>query len=88
MTDEQQLADAFSQMHNAVVFINEILTRNPALAENVPTKMPNGIRCRRDRGRMPSLGRILREASKEYCELAAAAFGAIIGVGRVVHLIC
>lgn len=40
MTDEQQLADAFWQMHGAVVRINEILSRNPALAENVPIKPP------------------------------------------------
>jgi hypothetical protein len=43
MTDEQQLADAFSQMHKAVVLINEILTRNPALAEGVPITMPMAL---------------------------------------------
>jgi len=40
VTHEQQLADAFWQMHNAVLRINEILSRNPALAENVPVKPP------------------------------------------------
>jgi hypothetical protein len=40
MTDEQQLADAFWQMHGAVLKINEILSRNPALAENLPIKPP------------------------------------------------
>ncbi len=40
MTDEQQLADAFWQMHGAVLKINEILTRNPALAENLPIIPP------------------------------------------------
>jgi len=34
MSDEQQLADAFWQMHRAVLTINEIVTRNPALAED------------------------------------------------------
>jgi hypothetical protein len=40
MTDEQQLADAFWQMHGAVLKINEILSRNPALGENLPIKPP------------------------------------------------
>ena len=40
MTDEQQLADAFWQMNRAVLKINEILTRNPALAENQPITPP------------------------------------------------
>ena len=40
MTDEQQLADAFWQMHGAVLQINEILSRNPALGENLPIKPP------------------------------------------------
>ena len=39
-SDEQQLADAFWRMHDAVVQINEILSRNPALAENVPIQLP------------------------------------------------
>jgi len=30
VTDEQQLADAFWQMHGAVLRINEILSRKPA----------------------------------------------------------
>jgi hypothetical protein len=34
MKDEQQLAEAFWQMNRAVLRINEILSRNPALAEN------------------------------------------------------
>jgi hypothetical protein len=40
MTDEQQLADAFWQMNRAVLKINEILDRNPALAENLPVTPP------------------------------------------------
>jgi len=40
MTDEQQLADALWQMNRAVLKINEILTRNPALAENLPITPP------------------------------------------------
>jgi hypothetical protein len=40
MTDEQQLADAFWQMNRAVIKINEILDRNPALAENLPVTPP------------------------------------------------
>jgi hypothetical protein len=40
MTDEQQLARAFWQMHGAVLKINEILSRNPALAAHVPIKPP------------------------------------------------
>jgi hypothetical protein len=40
MTDEQQLADAFWQMHGAVLRINEIFSRNPALAENLPINPP------------------------------------------------
>jgi hypothetical protein len=40
MTDEQQLADAFWQMNRAVLKINEILGRNPALAENLPITPP------------------------------------------------
>jgi hypothetical protein len=40
MTDEQQLADAFWQMNRAVLKINEILDRNPALAENLPITPP------------------------------------------------
>jgi hypothetical protein len=36
MTDEQQLADAFWQMHGAVLRINEIFSRNPALPINPP----------------------------------------------------
>jgi hypothetical protein len=43
MTDEQQLAEAFTQMHNAVVLISAILDRNPALAENVPIRMPMAL---------------------------------------------
>jgi hypothetical protein len=43
MTDEQQLADAFMQLHNAVILISTILDRNPALAENVPIKMPMAL---------------------------------------------
>jgi hypothetical protein len=39
-SDEQKLADAFWQMYDSVVQINEILGRNPALAENVPIKLP------------------------------------------------
>ena len=38
--DEAALATAFWQMHDLVVRINEILSRNPALAENVPIKLP------------------------------------------------
>jgi hypothetical protein len=44
MTDEQQLADAFWQMHGAVLRINEILSRNPALAENVPITSSRALR--------------------------------------------
>jgi len=40
MTDEQQIADAFRQMHGAALKINEILSRNAALAENLPIKWP------------------------------------------------
>jgi hypothetical protein len=40
MTDEQQLAEAFWQMNRAVLRINEILSRNPALGENVPITPP------------------------------------------------
>jgi hypothetical protein len=40
MKDEQQLAEAFWQMNRAVLRINEILSRNPALAENLPIKPP------------------------------------------------
>jgi hypothetical protein len=40
MTGEQQLADAFWQMNRAVLKINEILDRNPALAENLPITPP------------------------------------------------
>ena len=40
MTDEQQLADAFWQMHGAALRINEIFSRNPALAENLPINPP------------------------------------------------
>jgi hypothetical protein len=40
MTDEQQIADAFRQMHGTALKINEILNRNPALAENLPIKWP------------------------------------------------
>jgi hypothetical protein len=40
MTDEQQLADAFWQMNRAVLEINEVLDRNPALAENLPVTPP------------------------------------------------
>jgi len=40
MTDEQQLAGAFWEMNRAVLKINEILTRNPALAENLPITPP------------------------------------------------
>jgi hypothetical protein len=40
MTDEQQLADAFWQMSRAVLKINEVLDRNPALAENLPVMPP------------------------------------------------
>jgi hypothetical protein len=43
MTDEQQLAEAFAQMHNAVVLISAILDRNPALAENVPIRIPGAL---------------------------------------------
>ena len=39
-SDEQQLADAFWRMHDAVVQINEILSRNPALTEDVPVRLP------------------------------------------------
>jgi O-phosphoseryl-tRNA(Cys) synthetase len=38
MTDEHQLADAFWQMRNAALRINEIFNRNPALAENLPVQ--------------------------------------------------
>jgi hypothetical protein len=40
MTDEQQLAEAFWQMNRAVLRIDEILSRNPALAENLPITPP------------------------------------------------
>jgi hypothetical protein len=40
MTDERQLAEAFWQMHGAVLRINEILGRNPALTENLPITPP------------------------------------------------
>jgi hypothetical protein len=40
MTDEQQLADAFWQMNRAVLKIQEILERNPTLAENLPVTPP------------------------------------------------
>jgi hypothetical protein len=40
MTDEQQLADAFWQVNRAVLKINEILDRNPDLAENPPVTPP------------------------------------------------
>jgi hypothetical protein len=40
MTDEQQLADAFWQTNRAVLKINEILERNPALTENLPILPP------------------------------------------------
>ena len=40
MTDEQQLADAFWQMNRAVLKIQEILERNPTLAENLPVRPP------------------------------------------------
>ena len=40
MKDEQQLAEAFWQMNRAVLRINEILSRNPALAENLPITPP------------------------------------------------
>ena len=40
MTDEQQLAEAFWQMNRAVLRINEILSRNPALAEYLPITPP------------------------------------------------
>jgi hypothetical protein len=40
ITDEQQLADAFWQMHGAALRINEIFNRNPALAENLPINPP------------------------------------------------
>jgi hypothetical protein len=43
MTDEQQLAEAFWQMHDTVLRINEIISRNPALAENVPIKIPGAL---------------------------------------------
>ena len=36
MTDEQQMADAFRQIHSAALKINVILGRNDALNENVP----------------------------------------------------
>jgi hypothetical protein len=39
-SDEQQLANAFWRMHDAVVQINGILNRHPALAEDVPIKLP------------------------------------------------
>jgi hypothetical protein len=40
MLDEQELADAFWQMKRAVLKINEIFDRNPALAENLPVIPP------------------------------------------------
>jgi hypothetical protein len=40
MTDEQQLADAFRQIHGAALKINEILRRNEGLAEKPPIKWP------------------------------------------------
>jgi hypothetical protein len=40
MTDKQQIADAFRQLHSAALQINQILSRNPPLAENLPIKWP------------------------------------------------
>jgi hypothetical protein len=40
MADEQEIADAFWQIHAAALKINEILIRNPPLAENLPIKWP------------------------------------------------
>jgi hypothetical protein len=40
MIEERDLAEAFQQMHEALLRINEILRANPGLAENVPIKLP------------------------------------------------
>jgi hypothetical protein len=40
MADEQEIADAFRQIHAAALKINEVLIRNPPLAENLPIKWP------------------------------------------------
>ncbi len=56
MTDEQQLADAFWQMNRAVLKIQEILERNPTLAENLPVTPPKILDADEIAAELPCLG--------------------------------